>query len=138
MKRNAVYICLLCFLLMAGAAVLWARDDHMTNSTLDPSATGNIHTDTDHNGNTDVKVTVKHLAKPENLSPRYQTYVVWLRPRDQQPINVGELRVNGNLEGSLETRTPYKDFDVVVTAENDPRTNTLSGPEVLHGTVSRH
>jgi hypothetical protein len=138
MKRSALHVSLLCLLITVAAAVLFARDDHMINSTLVPAAIGTIHTDNDPNGNTGVKISVHHLANPHELSPGYSSYIVWIRPRDQQAVNAGELRVNDNLEGSLQTTTPNKDFDVFVTAENNPRADTPTGPEVLHGTVSRH
>ncbi|MFB3813191.1 MAG: hypothetical protein ACE14L_03695 [Terriglobales bacterium] len=136
MRRKAL-VSLLCLLLLIGAAALWARDDHMINSTLVPAAKGNVHTDTDRNGNTGVRVEVEHLAKPHDLKPSYDAYVTWIRPRGEEPLNVGELRVNDELKGPLQTNTPYKQFDVFVTAENDARVTQPSGPEVLRATVNR-
>jgi hypothetical protein len=135
MKRNIRV--LLCALLVISAALLWARDDHMVAGNLVPAARGSVHTDTDRNGNTGIKVDVQHLAKPHDLQSGYTSYVVWVRPRGQAPSNVGELRVNDDLRGSLETSTAAKQFDLFVTAENSPRAESPSGPEVLHTTISR-
>ncbi len=132
-----------CFFLFLGmmlaisAVLLWARDDHMVNSSLVPAAQGTVHTDTDRNGNTGIKVTVNHLAKPHDLQPAYNSYVVWVQPRGESPTNVGELRVNNDLQGSLHTDTPAKVFDLFVTAENNPRATSPSGPELLHAAVNR-
>lgn len=135
MKRN--YFALLCAMLIISVVLLWGRDDHMVASTLVPAAQGTVHTDTDHNGNTGIKVNVQHLAKPHDVQTGYTSYVVWVQPRGQSPTNVGELQVNNDLKGSIETSTPAKQFDLFITAENNPRSETPSGPEVMHTTVSR-
>jgi hypothetical protein len=135
MKRKHMLLPLA--LLAVSTVVLWARDDHMVPSTLVPAAKGTVHTDTDNNGNTGIKVDVEHLAKPHDLQTGYTSYVVWVRPRGQSPTNVGELRVSGDLKGSLEASTPAKQFDLFITAENNPRAGSPTGPEVMHTTVSR-
>ncbi len=134
MKRTGL---LLCALLLSAAVLLWARDDHMINSSLVPAAQGTVHTDNDRNGNTGIEVKVNHLARPHDLAPGYSTYVVWVRPPGQQPINIGELGVNDNLQGTLHSDTPYKKFDIFVTPENNPRAEAPSGPELLRATVNR-
>lgn len=135
MKRN--YVALLCAMLIASTVLLWSREDNMVASTLVPAARGKVNTETDSNGNTGIKVEVAHLARPHELQTGYTSYVVWVRPRGQSPINVGELRVNNDLSGKLETSTPAKQFDLFITAESNPRSELPSGPEVMHTTVSR-
>jgi hypothetical protein len=127
----------LCVMLVVSAMLLWARDDHMVNSSIVPAAQGTVHTDTDRNGNTSIDLEVHRLAKPTSLQPAYSHYVVWVQPPGESPFNVGELRVNDDLNGSLKTNTPHKKFDILVTAENDPRPTAPSGPEVMHASVNR-
>jgi hypothetical protein len=45
--------------------------------------------------------------------------------------------VNDDLEGSLKATTPYKDFDIFVTAESLPKPENPSGMVILKGTVER-
>jgi hypothetical protein len=117
--------------------MLWARDDRMINSSIVPAAQGKVHSQNDHNGNTKVDVEVNRLASPQSLTPPYNIYVVWIQSRGEAATNAGELRVGDDLKGTLTARTPYKQFDLFVTAENDPRASAPSGPEVLHATISR-
>ena len=49
----------------------------------------------------------------------------------------GELKVNSKLDGTFQTVTPKKNFDVFVTGENDSTVKSPSGPEVLRTSVSR-
>lgn len=108
-----------------------------TATPIVPAASGYVEVGTDHNGNTEVKVKVKDLARPENLTPSESYYVVWLQGRDSAPHNEGELRINGKLEGEFQTVTPKESFDVFVTAENDKTVKLPVGPEVLRTSVSR-
>src|SRR6266478_6588141 len=102
------------------AVAVWGREDRLTNTGLNPAAQGKISTETDRNGNTRVHVEVKHMASPAALSPAKQAYAVWVQPRGQSPELLGVLRVNDDLESSLNASTPQKDFDVLITAEDTP------------------
>ncbi len=125
------------FILLAFAIAAWAREDRLTNTGLNPAAEGKVTTENDRNGNTKVEVEVKHMAMPQALTPAKQSYVVWVQPRGKEPEPLGGLRVNDELEGSLKASTPYKDFDIFVTAEDKPNPDVPSGMVILKGTVER-
>jgi hypothetical protein len=74
---------------------------------------------------------VDHLAKPEHLSPAKQAYVVWIQPEGKEATNEGVLRVNDELKGDFRANTPYKKFDLFVTAEDTPTATSPSGPEIM-------
>ncbi len=127
-------------LLYAAAVVVFvsaaeARKYPMTAASIVPSATGQIDTGKDQNGNTKVDLKVEHLANPANLSPAQTTYIVWFQERGGEPQNKGLLTVGKDLKGEFETVTPSKNFDVFVTGETDPMVRTPTGPEVLRATV---
>ncbi len=133
-SRFALFIAIVC--LFATAA--WSREDRLTNTSLAPAAQGKVITSTDRNGNTEVEVKVEHVARPQSLTPPRQTYLVWVQPRGQQPELLGALRINSDsLEGSLKGTTRYKDFDVLVTAEDNATAEVPSDAVVLKGTVQR-
>lgn len=70
------------------------------------------------NGNTALRVKVKHLAMPHKVADGAEVYVVWVTPHDGgRPQNVGILTVDKELEGTLNTVTPLKKFKVTVTPE---------------------
>jgi hypothetical protein len=55
--------------------------------------------------------------KPASLfGGDFNTYVAWIISPDRQPVNVGEIQLNGE-DGYLETSTKSGDFGVAVTAE---------------------
>jgi hypothetical protein len=119
-------------------ATAWGREDRLTNTGVTPAAMGKVITATDRNGNTGVEVHVKHLAHPKSLTPPKTNYLVWVQPRGKNPELLGVIRVNQNLEGSLKATTTYKDFDVLVTAEDSMKPDLPSNMVVLKGTVERH
>ena len=114
-----------------------AKKFPLAAASIVPAAKGAVEIGHDRNGNTEIKLTVEHLANPTSLSPSQANYVVWLQDRNSGPENRGELRVNGRLEGTFQTVTPRKNFDLFVTGENDGTAKSPSGPEVLRTTVSR-
>lgn len=120
------------------ATAAWSREDKLTNTSLTPAAQGKILTSTDSNGNTVVEIKVEHLATPQSLTPPQQTYLIWVRPRGEQADLLGALRVDPNsLRGSYKGTTTYKDFDVLITAENNNKADVPSNMVILKGTVER-
>jgi len=131
--RKLYTICLTFALL---CAVAYADKKYpMTAAPSVPGARAEVAISKDKNGNTRLKMTVQHLANLENLTPRASAYVVWLRERDGNSENQGQLKMDKNLKATFETVTPLKSFDVFVTAEQDSRTKSPSGAEVLEATI---
>lgn len=134
-QRNIVLFVVFSFLLTLSA---WGREDRLTNTGATPAAEGKVITDNDRNGNTGVEVQVKHMASPDALTPPKTAYVVWIQVRGKDPEILGLLRVNADLEGSLRATTPYKDFDIFITAETNPKPDMPSDMSILKGSVERH
>lgn len=124
-------------LALAIATMAWGREDRLTNTGTAPAAEGKVSTDSDHNGNTNVEVSVKHMATPQSLTPAKQSYLVWVQPRGKEAELLGTLRVNSGLEGDLKATTPYKDFDIFITAEDSSKPETPSSMVILRGSVER-
>ena len=134
-KHNIALFVVFSFLLTVAA---WGREDRLTNTGTTPAAMGKVITDNDRNGNTGIEVQVKHMAAPQSLTPTKTTYVVWVQPRGKDPEALGALRVNEDLEGSLKATTPYKDFDIFITAEDSLKPEIPASMVILKGTVERH
>jgi hypothetical protein len=135
MRTRTVTLFLLFSFVLATAA--WAREDRLTNTGAAPAAEGKIVTDNDRNGNTGVNIEVKHMATPQSLTPPKQTYLVWVQPRGKDPELLGALRVNSDLQGSLKAATTYKNFDVLITAEDSIKPDAPSSMVILKGSVER-
>src|ERR1700685_2491983 len=133
LKRTiATYACLF-FIGLSGLAS--ASDVRLTADPSIPAATGKAHLSKEKNGNLKLKVEVTHLAKPEALTPSRQVYVVWTQARGKEPENRGVLKVNNKLEGTFEDTVTREDFDVFITAEDNPRAEVPSQPRLLTGTM---
>jgi hypothetical protein len=91
----------------------------MLTSAEVPSGQGTVRTKQDDNGNTVLDVRVKHLAPPARVTPEARVYVVWVQPPSGAIQNVGALTVDKDLEGSIQTVTPYRHFTVTVTPETN-------------------
>jgi hypothetical protein len=120
------------------AAAASADQFRMRAGESNPAATGVIHANTDRNGNLSIEMEAKHLAPPDRLSPPHSTYVVWVQPAGKPAEPMGELRVNkDDMAASFKTSVPYHNFDIFVTAEDNPKPDTPSGPEVLRASVQK-
>lgn len=108
----------------------------MTAGKQTPAAHGTVNVQTGRNGNTKMKIDVKDLAQPADLTPAQNVYVVWVRPPGKTPRNEGALVVNKNLDGQLTTRTPFSNFSIFITAEKNSQVQTPQGPRVLSAYVS--
>ncbi len=105
----------------------------MTSASSSPAAQGSVHVNPAANGNTDVLVEVKHLAPPGKTEQGAMTYVVWAQPRGEGSVaqNIGALKVDADLHGSLRTITPLKEFELFVTAEPSAEAQEPTGERVL-------
>lgn len=121
------------FLLISAAC--GKRHVTLNPSSSVPAASATAQLTQDKNGNTIVDLKVKHLAKPENLTPPRSVYVVWIQPSGSAPLKQGQLNVDSNLNGEFKSPTTYKSFDIFVTAEDSGSVTQPSGQEVLRQNV---
>lgn len=129
-----------CLLALAGAIGCGSSTQHirLTSSTEIPAAQGTVEATATDNGNTALVVTVRHLAPPERVTPGATTYVVWVRDNAQgEAQNVGALKVDKDLNGSLKTTTPLRSFDLFITAEGTPTVTIPRGQELFRASVPR-
>jgi hypothetical protein len=89
----------------------------VTTSALVPAASGTVDASRMKDGNTQVILRVAHLAPPGKITPGAATYVVWIRPPNGQTIAAGRILPDRDLQGQLQTVTPYDQFQLIVTPE---------------------
>lgn len=117
------------------AVLCFAKTFPLVSASIVPGASGKVETGKDKNGNTELKIIVQHLARPESLTPPKTVYIVWLQEKGTDAESQGQLKVNKKLDGELKIVTTHKVFDVFVTGEDDANVKAPAGLEVLRTTV---
>lgn len=96
-----------------------------------PAATAQVKIDKTDNNNYKMELEVENMAKPDRLNPPRKNYVVWMVTEKNGTINMGNLKINNKLNGSLEGATPFKPICFFVTAEDKQDVDTPSTQVVL-------
>lgn len=129
---------LIAAVVLAFATAASADQFKMRSGESNPAAMGVVHANGDRNGNLALVLEAKHLAPPDRLTPAHSVYVVWVQPAGKPAEVIGQLRVNTHDEAaSLKTSVPYHNFDIFVTAEDNPKPDSPSGTEVLRASVQK-
>ena len=109
----------------------------MTTSSQVPAASGTVNVQKDKtNGDLKLDVKVKRLARPTNLTPPAEFYIVWIRPKDGKAVKQGAIGVNNHLDGEFKVETVSKNFRVFITPEQSKSVTSPSGEELMHAHVS--
>lgn len=81
-----------------------------------PNASGEAKVDA-KKGGTDIEVKVKGMPQPTTLGAEFLTYVLWIVTPDGSTTNLGEIPIDKNGEGKLNTSAQSQTFAMGVTAE---------------------
>jgi len=109
----------------------------MESASSVPASEGTVKATLGDNGNTNLSIRVKHLAPPFKVQPDATVYVVWIQQPDQPRQNIGALTLNKDLEGRLDTVTPFRRFSVMVTPEPGGQVDQPSHEAVFTASVDR-
>ena len=101
-------------------------------STVLPAADAVVKIDKNDSNNYELELEVENMAKPDRLDPPRKTYVVWMVSERNGTINMGNLKINNKLKGSLNAVTPYKPICFFITAEEKQDVTTPSTQVVLN------
>ena len=101
-----------------------------------PAAQGKVMVSKPDGANRQVTVSVEHLAPPTQAFGK-STYVVWIRPvGGGEAQNMGVLQFDDDLEARLTFKTPFKTFDVVISAEEQPNVTSPSNDLAFQASVA--
>jgi hypothetical protein len=100
------------------------------------AAQGKVEVATDDKGNRDLKVEIKHIAPADTVFTGTNESVVWIKPDNGPPQNIGVLSPDKSMNATLETTTAFTSFVVLVTAETTTQPTTLSDNEVMRADVN--
>jgi len=121
----------------------------MTGSARAPAASGEIAVSDGPNGNTRLKIRVHHLAPAQRIAREATGYVAWVVPYhgtnraasteqqsgDGEQSNIGAIQLDPDLNGTLNTLTALRHFDVSITPEASPSATQPSNPPVLTASI---
>lgn len=131
---------MIAMLIVVGLAVLscnGARQIRLDSNSDIPAAEGTIKVSTTENANTMIELVVEHLALPQRVNPAATVYVVWIRGNEAgaQPQNLGALKVDDNLKGSISVVTPLRWFELYITAEPSQMSTMPTSKKLLYKSV---
>ena len=132
MKNSGSTALLAAVMAISGCAMLGKGNTGimMASSTL-PASEGKVKYSVTKNDNTRIALTVKHLAHPSKLTPPANVYVVWTRDTK------GALKVDKDLNGTLDAETPLHSFEIFLTAEASGEVQQPTDPHLLWTTYNR-
>jgi len=87
-------------------------------------------------GNHKIDINFQHLTPPKRYDANLASYAIWLTPRDGRTRLIGILGYSGEeREGAFSTVTPFRQFEILVTAEDGdvpayPGTTTIARKRV--------
>lgn len=109
----------------------------MHSSDAVPASEGTVRATAGADGNTDVRIMVKHLADPNRVKAGATTYVVWFQPAGGENQNVGAMTVDTNRNGRFDGSSPHRTFQVSVTPETSGQASSPTNPPVFSSSVDR-
>ena len=114
-----------------------ARSIPLTIDPAIPAAQGELKVGTTENGNTKIELSIEHLASPDRITSNATVYVVWVRSRESeaQPMNLGAVTVNDELQGEITAITPLRNFELFVTPESSRIATTPTGKVLIAARV---
>jgi len=126
-------VALLIALALPGCIATW----RLAGGPQAPAAEGVVKTKIGKNGNTQLQIRVRHLAPPDKVATDAHLYLVWVQGITPETSlqNMGVLRVDKNLNGILETVTPLRRFDVIITPEAEATLQSPTNAPVLRTQV---
>jgi hypothetical protein len=117
-----------------------SRKINFNDSTVVPTATGQVKLKKDNNNNYKIEADFKHLADPQKLQIPKQLYVLWMETERNGTKNLGKIipekgLFTSTIKASLETVSSMKPTRFFITAEDDGAVQ-YPGSEVILQTNS--
>lgn len=88
----------------------------MKGTSVLPTATGEAKVKAEK-GITDIELKLEGLSSPTKLGTEFLTYVLWAVSTEGRTSNLGEIIVDKNGKGQLNTTSQLQTFSLIVTAE---------------------
>ncbi|HYW97072.1 MAG TPA: hypothetical protein VE870_15885 [Bacteroidales bacterium] len=106
------------------------------SSPVVPAAEGMVTVKEDKNDNYVINIQIQNLAKPENLHPPRNVYVVWMESDNNFAKNIGQINsstgfLSKKLKAGFQTVSAVKPTQIYITAENYAGIQSPEGEIVL-------
>ncbi|MGD0835515.1 MAG: hypothetical protein ABSB49_02600 [Polyangia bacterium] len=136
-NQERLFVALVEVVALAGIGAGCAHRENMQAASGVPAAQGTVTATKDSDGNTDLVVDVKHLARPDMVTAGATVYLVWIDPAGGKMESVGILNLGSNLEGILKTKTPQRKFALAITPEANAQVERPAHAPVFTANVDR-
>ncbi len=135
MTRRTMWLALAAAALILGCA---SQQRTIRGTAVSPNSLGEVRTAVTPNDQTQLTVTVYNLPKPQFVASEATMYIAWAKSSKEsgQPQKLGQLTVDDGEVGTLQVTTPLREFELIVTAEQDD-SPAMRGEPVLTGHVAR-
>jgi len=86
-----------------------------------------------------IELNVRHIGALNKINPRAKNYIVWELPAgtSMKPQSLGPLYIDKTSQGKLKTVTPFRNFDIFITAESAPNPAQPTGEKLFWTTINR-
>ena len=103
-----------------------ARKVMFVKSVVMPSANGQVKVKKDNNDNYNIRVSIRDLTEPENLTPPKKSYVVWSQTKKHGIVSLGQINTSRSImargfKASLTSVSRYAPKRIFITAEENSK-----------------
>ena len=131
---NMTVMALGVILVLSGCA---AKTYSLNPTTLTPASKGTITGKVDKNENRVLTLKVDYLPIITELGPELTSYIVWVRRDENEAyMSQGRMIIDKDRHAELQFMVPYKQMDVLVSAESDAGAIAPSKLWILQGAVN--
>jgi len=99
-------------------------------SQVTPAAKLSVKTKGGRNENVSIEVKATQLASPDRIQPPKRVYVVWGVTNENEIKNLGRLELNNSGKGELNTVSPFRIKQIIITAEDEGNLQSPRGVEI--------
>jgi hypothetical protein len=105
--------------LICGATACGADGRYVViGSARAPSTSGTVEVDELGGDNTQVSIHLEYLHPPSHIDAGLSQYMVWFQPKTGGAVRAGTLKFDpAQRTGDLSATSPFRQFDVKITAE---------------------
>jgi hypothetical protein len=103
-----------------------------------PGAKGEVTVSSTAMNTNSIEIEIKNLVRPQRLNRGAQNYVVWesFTGAETKPQSVGALNLDKKFTGRLKTATPFRSFNLFITAESNVIKPLPTGQKLFWVTIN--
>jgi hypothetical protein len=134
-KLKLLFVIVFVFVVSNGCSHANTTSVRMVAGASGANTTGEVQVSERDHGIVVVELTVDDLPSPQAVAANARSYVVWIEQDAGYPYRIGSLRSSGDRDAYLEAVSPFRTFQLYVTAESEPEAQRPSERRILTARV---